>query len=74
LWHRGFTAALALSLAGSIAPRHLACAATSATGEVGAALLFALAALGALEHLFLALPLRDGALWRWAIPARRRPA
>jgi putative photosynthetic complex assembly protein 2 len=29
---------------------------------------------GALEHLFLALPLRDGALWRWAIPARRRPA
>lgn len=41
------------------------------SGEaVEASLLFALAALGALEHLFLALPLRDGALYRWAIPAR----
>lgn len=38
----------------------------------GASLLFALAALGALEHLFLALPLRDGALWGWALPDRRR--
>lgn len=32
-------------------------------------LLFALAALGTLELLFLALPVRDGALWRWARPA-----
>jgi putative photosynthetic complex assembly protein 2 len=39
----------------------------AATGD---ALLFALAALGALEHVFLALPIRDSALWRWAIPAR----
>nr|WP_221236584.1 putative photosynthetic complex assembly protein PuhE [Novosphingobium taihuense] len=37
----------------------------------GASLLFALAALGALEHLFLALPIRDGALWGWALPTRR---
>lgn len=37
----------------------------------GASLLFALAALGALEHLFLALPVRDGALWGWALPTRR---
>ncbi|MFN4136087.1 MAG: putative photosynthetic complex assembly protein PuhE [Novosphingobium sp.] len=37
----------------------------------GASLLFALAALGALEHLFLALPIRDGALWGWALPSRR---
>lgn len=34
------------------------------------ALLGALAALGALEHLFLALPLPDAALWRWLLPAR----
>ena len=37
---------------------------------VSASLLFALAALGAIEHLFLALPFRDGALWGWALPAR----
>ncbi|MBX7483542.1 putative photosynthetic complex assembly protein PuhE [Qipengyuania qiaonensis] len=37
---------------------------------VGASLLFALAALGVIEHLFFALPFRDGALWGWALPAR----
>lgn len=36
----------------------------------GSALLFALAALGALEHLFLIIPMRDAALWRWALPQR----
>ena len=43
-----------------------------ATGgaATAASLLFALAALGALEHFFFALPLRDGALWGWAITAR----
>jgi putative photosynthetic complex assembly protein 2 len=39
---------------------------------IGASLLFALAALGALEHLFLALPFRDGALWGWALPRAGR--
>lgn len=40
-----------------------------AGGEaVGATLIAGLAALGALEHWFLALPIRDGALWRWATP------
>jgi putative photosynthetic complex assembly protein 2 len=34
------------------------------------ALLGTLAALGVLEHLFLALPLPDAALWRWLLPAR----
>ncbi|KAA5804032.1 DUF3623 family protein [Alkalicaulis satelles] len=34
------------------------------------ALLATLAALGVLEHLFLALPVPDGALWRWLLPAR----
>jgi len=37
---------------------------------VAFALLGALAALGALEHLFLALPVPDAALWRWLLPAR----
>lgn len=37
---------------------------------VSATLLAGLAALGALEHWFLALPLRDGALWHWATPRR----
>ncbi len=31
-------------------------------------LLGALALLGLVEHLFLILPFRDGALWRWAMP------
>ena len=34
----------------------------------------ALAALGAIEHLFLALPFRDGALWGWALPNTRKAA
>lgn len=38
---------------------------------VGASLLCALAVLGAAEHLFLALPFRDGALWGWALSGRR---
>ncbi|MFO6447781.1 putative photosynthetic complex assembly protein PuhE [Erythrobacter sp. NE805] len=37
---------------------------------VGASLLTTLAFLGVLEHLFLALPFRDGMLWGWAIPTR----
>ncbi|MBX9883425.1 MAG: DUF3623 domain-containing protein, partial [Novosphingobium sp.] len=37
---------------------------------VSASLLASLAALGAVEHLFFALPFRDGALWGWALPAR----
>ena len=37
---------------------------------VRASLLFAMAALGVLEHVFLALPFRDGALWGWALPTR----
>lgn len=42
--------------------------AVAATGgaAVGASLVFALLALGLLEHLFLILPTKDAALWRWA--------
>lgn len=47
-------------------------AAPGSAESAGASLLFALAALAALEHLFLALPFRDGALWHWAVPAHRR--
>jgi putative photosynthetic complex assembly protein 2 len=41
---------------------------------VGASLLTTLALLGVLEHLFLALPFRDGMLWGWALPKRRAAA
>ena len=33
-------------------------------------MLTALCLLGALEHLFLALPFRDGMLWGWALPQK----
>ena len=71
-----FTALLAVSLALSFAlAAWLGVAALEAeTGSaemVGASLLFALAALGILEHLFFALPFRDGALWGWALPTRK---
>ncbi len=50
----------------------LALAAPVGSAEmVGASLLFTLCLLGALEHLFLALPFRDGMLWGWALPKRR---
>lgn len=48
-------------------------AATSAINAInptGFILLFTLAALGILEHGFLALPVADAALWRWAISAK----
>ncbi len=35
----------------------------------GLSLLFALATLAVIEHAFMALPLPDAALWRWALPA-----
>ncbi|MEL6530075.1 MAG: putative photosynthetic complex assembly protein PuhE [Pseudomonadota bacterium] len=51
----------------------LAMAAPTGSAEmVGASLLFALSLLGALEHVFLALPFRDGMLWGWALGKRAR--
>lgn len=44
---------------------------TGSAAMIGASLLFALCLLGALEHIFLALPFRDGMLWGWALPRRR---
>ena len=53
----------------------LALAAPVGSAEmVGASLLFTLSLLGVLEHLFLALPFRDGMLWGWALPKRGAPA
>jgi putative photosynthetic complex assembly protein 2 len=43
----------------------------SSAAMVGASLLTTLALLGVLEHLFLALPFRDGMLWGWALPRRK---
>ena len=64
---------LFVSLAGGLALTvwlgSIALAAPAASAQsTGASLLFALAALGVIEHLFLALPFRDGALWGWALP------
>ena len=60
-------AALALAAAAAAAVALDAEAAPFAA--TGYALVFALLALAALEHAFMALPLRDTALWRWAMPA-----
>ncbi|MBV7266377.1 putative photosynthetic complex assembly protein PuhE [Erythrobacter ani] len=49
----------------------LALAAPVGSAEmVGASLLTTLCFLGVLEHMFLALPFRDGMLWGWALPSR----
>jgi putative photosynthetic complex assembly protein 2 len=57
----------ALAMSGWLGTLAFAAPAGSADAA-SASLLFALAALGAVEHLFLALPVRDGALWGWALP------
>ncbi len=59
-------------LAGAAWLAGLAIAAPAGSPEmIGASLLTALALLGALEHLFLALPFRDGMLWGWAFSRHR---
>lgn len=72
---RPFGLALAVSIVGTIALAawlgwRAAGLAPGTGAATGASLLFGLAALGALEHIFVALPLRDGVLWRWALPAQ----
>lgn len=73
------TALLAVSIAGIAGATlwfaGLALAAPVGSAEmVGASLITTLALLGVLEHLFLALPFRDGMLWGWALPKRRAAA
>jgi len=72
---RRMTGWLALSLAGiALLIGWLGALALAAPADSGAAvamsLAFAFALLGGLEHIFLALPFRDGTLWRWAVPSR----
>ena len=75
------TALLALSIVAIVAMAlwfgSLALAAPLGSAEmVGASLLTTLCLLGAVEHVFLALPFRDGMLWGWAFRgagARRAP-
>lgn len=63
------SAAAAIALSGWLGATALGAPLGSAS-QVGASLLFALASLGAIEHLFLAVPFRDGAVWGWALPHR----
>lgn len=67
---------LLLSIAGALALAGwlgaAAMAAADPANAVALSLLCTLAALGALEHVFMALPVRDGALWGWAMPRRAR--
>ena len=63
------TAFFPLSLLAAIgAATWFAMVALAADGgvAVGASLLFTLAVLGVIEHLFLVVPVREAALWRWA--------
>jgi putative photosynthetic complex assembly protein 2 len=59
---------VAMLTASSALSTLLAARAMASEAAAAPSLLFALAALGTLELLFLALPVRDGALWRWARP------
>lgn len=63
----GFAMVLSLTLLTAVAV-WLGTRAVSLSGgaAVGASLVFALVALGLLEHLFLVVPVKDAALWRWA--------
>jgi putative photosynthetic complex assembly protein 2 len=62
------TIAAITGLAGYFA--YLATIAATGGAAVSASLLCCLCLLAALEHLFLAIPFRDSALWGWALRAR----
>ncbi|WP_370516080.1 putative photosynthetic complex assembly protein PuhE [Novosphingobium sp. Gsoil 351] len=74
---RRFTALLAATIAATAAlaawlGAQALAAAPHGADAVALSLLFTLAALGVVEHIFLALPFRDGALWGWALPGQKR--
>lgn len=54
-------------MAGALVLRAMA-AEPGGADAVGAVLLFTLVALAVLEHFFMIMPVRDAALWRWALP------
>jgi putative photosynthetic complex assembly protein 2 len=62
------TTAVIVALAGYFALQ--AMSAGQANDAVHAGLLCCLCLLAALEHLFLAIPFRDSALWSWALAAK----
>lgn len=65
------------SVAGGLTVAWLAWgAAEAASGgtAVTATLIAGLAVLGVVEHLFLVLPMRDGAMWRWASARKSKQA
>jgi putative photosynthetic complex assembly protein 2 len=64
------TVAMITGLAGWFAYR--AINASSSGAAVSASLLCCLSLLAALEHLFLAIPFRDSALWNWALRNREK--
>jgi putative photosynthetic complex assembly protein 2 len=65
------SATIGCTVAGLLACRALA-ADAPAFDVTAFALMFALLALAMLEHAFMALPLPDAALWRWALPASEK--
>ncbi len=68
-----FPYAVGFAVAAALIVAERALGADAAAFEAaGFALVFALLALAILEHAFMVLPLREAALWRWALPAAGR--
>ena len=59
---------LAALAAAAVLTAHAAIGASTPAAATGYTLVFAMILLGLVEHAFLALPLADARLWRWAIP------
>lgn len=66
-------AALGAGAAAVLGYAHAWSASTTAFDSVATSLWATIAALAALEHLFLISPVRDSALWRFMSPPTRRP-
>ncbi|WP_373476663.1 putative photosynthetic complex assembly protein PuhE [Sphingorhabdus sp.] len=70
--HPGLVLSTALILALAIWFLFGAITTSQSDMAVQAGLLCCLCLLGALEHLFLAIPFRDSELWRWALAAKEK--
>jgi len=67
-----FPVSITLGTAGTALLLRAAIGAGDDFGRLGNTLVCSLLALAVLEHWFLVLPLRDSALWQWAISAADR--
>ncbi|MEQ8264862.1 putative photosynthetic complex assembly protein PuhE [Pseudohaliea sp.] len=67
-----FPVSITLGTAGTVLLLRAAIGAGDDFGRLGNTLVCSLLALAVLEHWFLVLPLRDSALWQWAISAADR--